>query len=189
MNIVFGGTFNPPTIAHEKAIQTVLSALQVDRFIIVPVGNKYHLKTIEEDEHRFSMLELISNKLGVELSRIELDSKSYSGTYSLLKKLNMENTKFLIGSDNLREVRNWIEPEKLIVEFGLVVLSRKDDCAEIIKTDKFLSKYKENIIIINDFDFDISSTMFRKTLNFDLVSEEVKKYIKNNKLYGGNHVS
>jgi len=189
MNIVFGGTFNPPTIAHEKAIQTVLSALQVDRFIIVPVGNKYHLKTIEEDEHRFSMLELISKKLGVELSRIELDSKCYSGTYSLLKKMNLNDTLFLIGSDNLKEIKNWIDPEKLINEFGLVVLSRKDDCEAIINSDELLTKYKEKIIIINDFDYDISSTMFRETLNFDLVSDEVKKYIKKNELYGGNHVS
>ncbi len=189
MNIVFGGTFNPPTIAHEMAIQRVLSALQVDRFIIVPVGNKYHLKTIEEDEHRFGMLELISFKLRVELSRIELDSSAYSGTYALLKKMDLKETLFLIGSDNLKEIKNWIEPEKLLNEFGLVVLSRKDDCTKIIANDKLLTKYKNKITIINDFNYDISSTMFRETRNFDLVSKEIEEYIKNNKLYGGNHVS
>lgn len=189
MNIVFGGAFNPPTIAHEQAIKTVLSKLNVQRFILVPVGSKYHLKTVKEDEHRFNMLKVVSKTLNVEVSRAELDSDNYQGTYKLLKHLDLPNCKFLIGSDNLLDIPKWKNPEKLLNEFGLVVLARGNDVQEIINNDELLLKYRDNITVINDFKYDVSSTMFRKTHDFNLVSKKIKQYIIDNDLYGGNHVS
>lgn len=189
MNIVFGGTFNPPTIAHENAIKKVLETLDVERLIMVPVGGKYHLKQVDLNEHRFAMCKLVADKLGVEVSRLELDSEKYKGTYHLLKSMDLKDSKFLIGSDNLEQLDKWIDPEKILNEFGLVVLNRGTDLNEIIDSSKLLKKYKQNIVVIEDFDEDVSSTMFRTDLDFDLVSEEVKQYIIENDLYGGNHVS
>lgn len=189
MNIVYGGVFNPPTIAHENAIKKVLKVLDVERFIVVPVGGNYHLKNVTDDKHRFSMVQLITDKLKVELSDIELNNEKYEGTYSLLRKLDLPDTKFLIGSDNLSSVEYWIEPESILSEFGLVVLSRNSDIHEIIESSELLSKYKHNIVVIDDFNYEISSTMFRESLDFSLVTKEIKKYIIDNDLYGGNHVS
>jgi len=45
-------------------------------------------------------------------------------------------------------------------------------------------KYKENIVVIEDFEYEVSSTMFRETLNYELVSENIKQYIIDNDLYG-----
>lgn len=189
MNVVYGGAFNPPTIAHENAIKKVLESLEVEQFIVVPVGSSYSLKKVDEQEHRFNMARIMCDSVGVDISRIELDSEKYEGTYSLLKKLNLTDSKFLIGSDNLKAVHYWIKPEKILSEFGLIVLARQADVNEIIERSELLSKYKHNIVVIEDFEYDISSTMFRETRDFSLVTEKVKKYIIDNDLYGGNHVS
>ncbi len=185
MNIVYGGVFNPPTIAHENAIKKVLETLTVERFIVVPVGSTYALKEVEEQEHRFNMVEIMCSELGVEISRIEYDAKVYEGSLALLRKLNLKDTKFLIGSDNLESIEKWINPEQLLSEYGLVVLSRQTDVHSVIQKNKLLQKYKHNIVVIEDFTYDISSTMFRDTRNFSLVSDKIKKYIIDYDLYGG----
>ena len=189
MNIVYGGVFNPPTIAHENAIKKVLSLLNVEQFIVVPVGGSYHLKNVTDDLHRFSMTQIMCNKLGVDISDIELKSDMYEGTYSLLKKLDLPNCKFMMGSDNLNVIHKWIDPEKILDEYGLVVLARDANVDSIIMQNALLKKYKKNIIVIEDFDYNVSSTMFRESLDFSLVSKEIKKYIIESDLYGGNHVS
>ena len=51
MNIVFGGSFNPPTIAHKEIIKTLCS-LNYEKVIIVPNGNKYNLKEMVSYNHR-----------------------------------------------------------------------------------------------------------------------------------------
>lgn len=189
MNIVYGGAFNPPTIAHENAIKKVLDSFDIDRFIVVPVGAKYHLKDVDDTEHRFNMAKIMCDECGVEISRIELDATKYEGTYQLLQKLNLPNTKFMIGSDNLKQVDQWIQPDKILSEFGLIVLNRQDDIETIIDQSPLLSKYKKNIMIVEDFEFTVSSSMFRETLDFNLLSEKIKNYIIDNDLYGGHYVS
>lgn len=189
MNIVYGGAFNPPTIAHENAIKKVLDSFEVNRFIVVPVGAKYHLKEVDETEHRFNMAKIMCEECGVEISRVELDATKYEGTYQLLKKLNLPNTKFMIGSDNLKQVEKWIQPDKILSEFGLIVLNRQDNVEGIISNSPLLSKYKDNIIVVKDFEFTVSSSMFREKKDLDLVSEKIKNYIIENDLYGGHYVS
>ena len=38
---VYGGSFNPPTIAHERISKDILSLDNVDKFIYLPVGDRY----------------------------------------------------------------------------------------------------------------------------------------------------
>ena len=44
MKVVFGGSFNPPTIAHEKIIELLYK--RYDEVIIVPNGRKYIKKEL-----------------------------------------------------------------------------------------------------------------------------------------------
>ncbi len=185
MNVVYGGVFNPPTIAHENAIKKVLKTLSVERFIVVPVGSTYDYKEVDGQEHRFNMVRIMCEDVGVEVSRIEYDADKYEGSLSLLQKLNLKDSKFLIGSDNLETIHKWINPDKLLADFGLVVLSRQSDVHKIIDQNELLRKYKHNIVVIEDFTYDISSTMFRDTRDFSLVSKKIKKYIIDYDLYGG----
>jgi len=184
MNVVFGGVFNPPTKAHYYACKRVMNEFNVDKFIFLPVGSNYDLKTVEDDFHRVKMLDIIAGKLGVEVSKIEIENNEMAGTYVSLRKLDLEDTHLLIGSDNLRNLESWRNSTKLLSEYKIIVLNRQDNIGKIIEENEFLSIHKENIIIINDFDYNISSTNFRENNDENLIDEDVLKYIDKFNLYG-----
>ena len=39
--VVLGGSFNPPTIAHEKLMEAAMKAINADLGIFVPSSDKY----------------------------------------------------------------------------------------------------------------------------------------------------
>ncbi|XMB85166.1 nicotinate (nicotinamide) nucleotide adenylyltransferase [Mycoplasmatota bacterium WC44] len=183
MLVVFGGVFNPPTLAHYKAAEVVIERLNVDRFVFLPVGLSYELKNVEDDLHRVNMLKLLADKLKAEISMVEIESKEYLGTYETLKSMDEPDLKFLIGSDNLHDLHKWKNATNLLEEFEFIVLSRNESVEDIINSNIFLRDYKDKFIIIDDFHFDISSTEYKKHLNEKLLLKEVSKYVEMNGLY------
>lgn len=185
MQVVFGGVFNPPTIAHYEAAKIVMEHFDVDRFIFLPVGQNYILKDIAESKHRYQMVKLLADTIGAEVSRIEIDADDFLGSYEVMNQLELTDGHFLMGSDNLKNFSKWRNTEKLIREYHLIVLKRQDDVDEIIKQDPLLSKYKDRIKIINTFDYNVSSTMYRNSREDDLIHSLIEDYIKEHNLYGG----
>ena len=41
MIIVYGGTFNPPTVAHQLIANKVIENFKPKKFILLPVGENY----------------------------------------------------------------------------------------------------------------------------------------------------
>lgn len=186
MNIVFGGTFNPPTKAHYLIINYLLNKYNPENLIIVPVSNKYPKEKIS-DEKRLEMLEILfKNKdRRIIISDIEIKNKIV-GTYYTLKELNKEyqDIYFIMGADNFSYLDKWIESKKLLNEFKFIIISRDNiDIKELIKS-KF-KDYQNNIIIDNNLNFDISSTKIRENKLFtkEYLNEEIIDYIKKNNLY------
>lgn len=183
IEVVFGGVFNPPTIAHFKACQIIQHAFDVSRFIYVPVGRGYIYKDVTDTNHRYAMVKLMADELGVEVSRIELDELTFTGTYQTIKQLGLTNPKFLIGSDNLDSFSNWIDAEKLLQEYGIIVIRRQQDIESIIAANSLLTTHKNQITIINEFDMPVSSTLVREHMDASLVIPAVAEYIKKHHLY------
>jgi nicotinate-nucleotide adenylyltransferase len=183
MNIVFGGSFNPPTVAHYEMIQIVKASFMIDRLIIVPVGDHYKFKHVITAEHRFAMLKVMADELNVEVSRIEMDAPGFQGTYQTLQQLGLPDTKFLLGSDNLVQLSRWLNAEKLLSDYGIIVIRRQQDINAIIDADPLLSKYKDRIEIINHFDVPVSSSYYRKFKDKQFVIEPVATYIQTHHLY------
>lgn len=185
MNIVFGGVFNPPTIAHYKAAELVLKTFDVDHFVFLPVGKNYVHKDIAESEHRYQMVQLMADELGAEVSRLEIESDMYLGSYESMRRMEYSNIWFLMGTDNLKQFSSWKNTERLLSEFGLIVLKRQEDVQSIIDSSPLLKKYEHNIIVVNQFEYDVSSTNFRESRNEELVLSSVKEYIDKHGLYRG----
>lgn len=183
MKIIFGGAFNPPTIAHKEIYKYVMERIKADSFIYLPVSTLYTKNGLESNEHRYNMLKLLVKGTNALVSRDEIDDLNYKGTHAYLKSLN-EESMFLMGSDNLRTLDTWINYPTLIKECKFIVISRGNlDDESYIKNDEVLSKYKDNFILLKGFDMDISSSKFRKTKDKNLLTKEVYEYIKENKLY------
>lgn len=194
---VFGGSFNPPINSHiYLAKQIIEKCKEVEKLIFVPVSTKYQKEKLVDDIHRYNMLKLIcENEDKLEVSDIELkqDKQLYTiETLDLLKEKygNNYDIWFVMGTDNLKELETWKQPERLLKEYKIIVLERDNDKLEdIINNNKLLSENKESIIKINGIDVvNLSSTMIRDKIKNDenvekYMSSPVKKYIEDNNLY------
>jgi len=194
---VFGGSFNPPINSHVSlAKQIVKKNKDVEKLIFVPVSTKYHKSKLVDDEHRYNMLSLIcKNEDKLEVSDIELkqDKQLYTiETLDLLKKQYGEEYSlcFVMGTDNLKEINSWNNPERLLKEYRIIVLEREDDkLEEIIKNNELLLKNEKSLIKITGVEkVFLSSTMIRNKIKNgedvkQFMHEKVLEYIEENNLY------
>ena len=54
--VVFGGSFNPPTLAHEKLLTAAMDGVGADRGIFVPSNDAYVTKKMSKTACRYLRL-------------------------------------------------------------------------------------------------------------------------------------
>ena len=182
MRVVFGGSFNPPTIAHREIIKELSSMFE--EVIIVPNGNNYNRKELDHYNHRLNMIKIMTNDLSnVIISNIE-HTRKFIGTYQTLRDLN--HPVFAFGDDWLSDLEGWINSTVLLEENNFIVITRDKSVSEIysiIENDSFLNKYKDRFNVIK-IDFpNVSSSIFRTKFDKNIVTEEVYDYILKNNIY------
>ncbi|BEO93884.1 nicotinate (nicotinamide) nucleotide adenylyltransferase [Fusobacterium nucleatum] len=184
---IYGGSFNPMHIGHEKIVDYVLKNLDMDKIIIIPVGIPSHRENnLEESDTRLKICrEIFKSNEKVEVSDIEIKSERKSYTYDTLLKLieiyGKDNKFFeIIGEDSLKNLKTWKNYKELLNLCKFIVFRRKDD-----KNTKIDSEFlnNKNIIILENEYYNISSTEIRnKVKNGEditgLVNEKVKNLIK-----------
>lgn len=194
--VVFGGSFNPPLNSHFSIAQQVLNQFEeVKKVIFIPVNNNYEKSGLINTRHRYNMIKLVTDKNeNFEVSDMDMHEKKSLHTIETLEKMQQEypndEISFLCGSDNLKEISTWELGEKLISKYKIIVMERDTDLIDdIIKKDKLLKCYNENIIRLKeDIKCNFSSTYVRALLKKGkcvryLLPDEVFYYIENNKLY------
>lgn len=184
MNIVYGGSFNPPSIAHETIVNILLQNYPLARVIILPVGNNYQKSYLINFNYRYSMLKLIFSKdERVVISDYE-NKKMFEGTLSSLIFLEKEYGKlaFVIGSDQIDDFDKWINYEEIMKKYTLIIFRRDEDkIADKMKKYEYLNPTYQ----VFDFNCKISSTEIRNDIfkNKNFLNEKVFNYIIDNKLY------
>lgn len=180
MNIVYGGSFNPPTKAHEAIVNCLKEQFNPENIIVIPTPSNYTWKKLPPYKMRKKMCE-IAFKEAIVLD-IEEKNDKYLGTLETLDKLSekYKNLYFCMGADNLLTIKKWINYETLLEKYRFIIFARNG-----INIDEFIQKelsiYKTHFQIVN-FNIDISSTQFRNTKDESLVSKDVLDYLKKNKL-------
>jgi len=184
---IYGGSFNPMHIGHEKIVDYVLNNLNMDKIIIIPVGIPSHRENnLEQSDTRLKICkEIFKGNKKIEVSDIEIKSEGKSYTYdTLLKLMDLygENNEFfeIIGEDSLKSLKTWKNYEELLKICKFIVFRRKDD-KNIQIDEEFLNN--KNIIILENEIYDISSTEIRNMVknNEDIsafVNKKVKKLIE-----------
>jgi len=191
MIVVFGGAFNPPTIAHYEVAKHVTKMSEVSKLLFVPVGDHYEKAGLVPAFHRVNMLEVLTRTLPkTSVSTIEIDANRAPKTMETLEKLQdlypEKEIAFVMGADNLYDLPNWHACERLIKTFKFLVFNRqKLDAQRFI--EKTFPKNKENFILVDDFiTLDVSSTEYRtETDRSELLLPEMEAYIKQHGLYEG----
>ena len=194
---IFGGSFNPPLNSHLELAKQILENLNyIEKIIYVPVSTKYNRKSnLIEDAHRYNMLKIMcEDEKNLEVSDIELTYKRQLYTIETLdifkSKYQKYDIYFIMGTDNLKDLHTWKEPERILRDYKIIALKREEDkLEEIIENDELLKKNKSSIIEVKKIKpIKISSTIIRKKIkNGENIEEFLKNgvlgYIFQNELY------
>lgn len=196
--VVYGGSFNPPLNSHFSIAEQVINQYEeVEKVIFIPVNKKYEKDGLEENNHRYNMLKLVIDKNNnFLLSDIDMNENRSLYTIETLEEIQRKYKNkqiwFLIGSDNLKEIHTWKKAEDLLSKYKIIVMERNNDnIEEIIKQNKLLNNYKENIKKLNnEIRSNFNSTYVRNQIKKQksvkyLLPDDVYEYIQKNNLYRG----
>jgi nicotinate-nucleotide adenylyltransferase len=111
---IFGGSFNPPHVAHQLACLWVLETQPVDALLVVPTFRHPFEKALAPFADRVEMCRLMAAPLGgrVEVSTIEAElggesSRSLYMLEALAARRPGARLRLVIGADILAETPKW----------------------------------------------------------------------------------
>lgn len=204
--VVMGGSFNPPTIAHLKLMQTAVTAIDASKGIFVPTAHDYVAKKMKKqlcpqdtlsESIRVAMLESFcreDNRLFV--SKIQFLRTGRGYDYEMLTDIQKDFPKselfFVTGSDKLYILPKWHRVNEFLKDFRILVANRGEDNLEKIKEENpYLAKHWDRftVFLVPEEISKISSGVFREKIHAkdetakELVTEEVWQIMsKNGKL-------
>ncbi|MCL5267943.1 MAG: nicotinate-nucleotide adenylyltransferase [Bacteroidetes bacterium] len=191
MNVgVFGGTFNPPHMAHLVAAESVRDHLKLDKIIFVPAAippHKLNEKVIPA-QHRLQMVKLATgNNPLFEVCEIELCRKGPSYTIDTILELKKKSPEYalhlIMGIDLLIDFGTWRSPDRILEECKIVAMNRPGFDLAMVDKDLLL-----RVEVVNVPSVDISSTSIRRRVGSGrsikyLVPSAVEDYIRSNSIY------
>ncbi len=181
--IFFGGSFNPPTLAHYRILDFLNKEFDTE-VLVVPNSDDYHYhnKELIDFTHRVNMLKIMTKNLkNVKIIETE-NNKEFKGSVETLK--DFDHPWFVMGADSLAFISTWINAKKLVKQNNFIVFNRPGyNIEEIFEHDKLLSTYRSHFVVIDNEFGNISSSTFRKTQDKNMLTEEVYNYIIKEGLY------
>jgi nicotinate-nucleotide adenylyltransferase len=129
---IFGGSFNPPHVAHVLAVTWVLSTQDVDAVLVVPTFQHPFAKALAPYEDRLAMCELAMGWLAppprVVLSRVEQELGGESRTWRTLEHLQQQHPdwsmRLVMGADLMLEADKWSRFDRVQALAPPMVLGR-----------------------------------------------------------------
>jgi nicotinate-nucleotide adenylyltransferase len=170
---IFGGSFDPPHIGHEKIIELLLQSLDIDYIVVVPTYlSPFKKNSFLKPQDRLSLINLLfGDNKKIIVSDYEVNCGFAVPTINTLKylssKYDLTKVYLVIGDDHLDTLHRWDSYDELkdLVEF--VVINRHN---------------KQTIYKSLPLHIDISSSQLRQELDLDYIptkiKEEVTKYWK-----------
>lgn len=129
---IFGGTFNPPHIAHLVCAQEARAQLGLDRVLLMPVHTPPHKESPGDPgpELRLAMCEAaVRGDEHLSVSRLELERGGASYTVDTLRALRDatpgDELTFVLGGDQAHGLPTWREPEAILELATLAVAARE----------------------------------------------------------------
>lgn len=144
----FGGCFNPPTLAHFEIVKNALKEFNLDKVIIVPMGDRYQKKDLISFEHRFNMLQkMFINDGKVEISRMQANQNEVSYAIDSFRKIDEDykndDRYFIMGYDNFSKIETWKESNNLVKDRKFIVFERTNPTSSSLVREKI--RTKENV--------------------------------------------
>ncbi|MFH1007341.1 MAG: nicotinate-nucleotide adenylyltransferase [Candidatus Latescibacterota bacterium] len=188
---IFGGTFDPIHLGHLITAQEVLTTCSLEKVIFVPSADPPHKESrrLTHAEDRLKMVSLaIARDSRFEVSAIELERPGKSYTVDTLRQMGTSfgakvGLCFIIGADNVPEIRTWKQPE-VIFDLAEVIVATRPGFEPHSMDEPFV----ERMTFVSTPEIALSSTEIRRRVKRGWpigywVSEAVVQYIADNRLY------
>jgi nicotinate-nucleotide adenylyltransferase len=130
---LFGGSFNPPHVAHQLVALYVLETQPVDELWFVPTFAHPFGKALADYDHRIAMCELVAAPLGsrVQVSRAEAELAARPGfvtshTLDLVDHVAAQGhaPRLVVGTDILHDAAKWHRWADVVARAPLIVVGR-----------------------------------------------------------------
>lgn len=127
---LFGGSFNPPHVAHQMACLLVLETEPVDQLWMIPTYRHVFGKALAPFDDRMEMCRRAARALGdrVRVLEIERELGGESRTHDTLVELRRRHPRvgfrLVIGEDILAERHAWHRWDDVVAMAPLIVLGR-----------------------------------------------------------------
>lgn len=187
--LIFGISGNPIHLGHLDAAN--IASEWFDEVWIMP-SNSSNSKDLIGSDHRLEMAKLAvdeNNNFKIKVFDYLIKNNIKESTHYLMSRLRAEydyDFYFMIGTDNVIDIKNWINCEKLLEEVKFFIIERLGCDRSVFSLDLF-----KNFIYLKTAIKEVNSTEIRKKLlnkylSIDelFLSKSVFNYIIKNKLYG-----
>lgn len=125
---LFGGSFNPPHVAHQMVALWALETQEIDELWFVPVYRHAFGKDLAPFEDRIEMCRLATKRFGEQVKVIDAEKDNASGrTYDLVNQLRTNSShsfRLLVGTDILKEKDKWHRWDDLIAMAPPIIIGR-----------------------------------------------------------------
>ena len=181
--LLFGGTFNPIHFGHLLLATYAQEQMpDCDEVVFIPSGDHPHKKDILPFKDRHWMTVLATNErksFTVSVVEDELDGPSYTiNTIRHLAQTRPDNKLYwLIGPDNLKDLRNWYKIDELVEECNFVLAIHENERiwyhphrhpknmwyrSPDFVDHPFYEKMAQNMVIVGIPNIEIRSTTIRE---------------------------
>ncbi len=169
---LLGGSFDPAHKGHLAISKIAIKKLKLKKiYWVVTKKNPFKNKAFFSLDERVKYANKISRThkkiQAIHLDNILKSSRTIDVINYFIKKKNIRNIYFLIGSDNLIRFHKWKSWKKIVKLVNLIVFSRKGYDRKGMKST-VVKNFKNKIIFIKSKPFVISSTHLksRKKLKY-----------------------
>lgn len=200
---ILGGSFDPPHTGHLLVAQDAVSALGLDRLLVVPTAKQplkgYHTA---DTEHRLAMTRACFAGIdGIEVDPIEIERGGLSFMVDTVEAVKRRwphaDLHLLIGSDVVPTLHRWHAVDRLLQLVQLVVLTRDRGSSGAVRETgepgggeaiEYLEHPNFSVEYLATRRVDISSTEIRARVRDGrsirgFVPDDVATYIVSNGLY------
>ena len=177
-NVVFGGSFNPLTIAHQEIIDYLLKFVSSE-VSLLPNGDSYTTKQLLPFEKRVALIRLIYPNIKIDDYETRQD---FRGTYQYLKDHN--HPFFVIGSDSFKNLTNWINGVNLVKENNFIVFVRdNEDLKLVIEENQVLKENIDHFYFLNPSIIPYSASSYRSGDCPEAVDGRIDEVIRKEQLF------
>lgn len=185
--VIYGGAFNPPTIAHQVILQSCVDyANEIEADIwLLPSGNRTDKQIDTSRDRRLEYIDAmiedvtnLQNEIGV--LHIELDRDVPVETYDTIQELNglYPDREFIwvFGADSTQTMTEWKNGQWLLDNTKMLLVGRPGSQTnpavqdgtplEIPSLDVSSTELRRRIAMREDFDELVSNSVFRLLTHF-----------------------